>query len=150
MSGSGGLLIDGTGTVTLSGTNNYTGGTTVTGGTLQGNTASLQGNITNNAAVIFNQAGLGQLRRRDVGQRQPDQERRGDAHPDGGLDLRRRDGPERRQPAACTGNNFLSSSSAHTVNGGATLQLGRHRPDGRLAGRRRHRDERRLPALPRP
>ena len=56
MSGTGGLLINGTGTVLLSGLNTYSGGTTVLGGTLQGTTTSLQGNITNNAQVTFNQA----------------------------------------------------------------------------------------------
>ncbi|MDD5326845.1 MAG: autotransporter domain-containing protein [Phycisphaerae bacterium] len=45
-------------TLTLSGTNTYTGGTTVTTGILTGTTNSLQGDIANGAAgtVIFNQA----------------------------------------------------------------------------------------------
>ncbi|SEP36913.1 autotransporter-associated beta strand repeat-containing protein [Rhodospirillales bacterium URHD0017] len=59
MSGTGGLLINGTGTITLAGNNSYSGGTTVSSGALIGNTASLQGNILNNALVIFNQAGSG-------------------------------------------------------------------------------------------
>ncbi|MGJ8658075.1 MAG: autotransporter-associated beta strand repeat-containing protein [Akkermansiaceae bacterium] len=46
----------GTGTTTLSGTNTYTGGTTISAGTLQGTTSSLQGNITNNAALVFDQS----------------------------------------------------------------------------------------------
>ena len=37
----------------LTGTNTYSGGTLVSAGTLQGNTLSLQGAITNNAAVVF-------------------------------------------------------------------------------------------------
>jgi fibronectin-binding autotransporter adhesin len=45
----------GSGTLTLSGTNTYSGGTTVSAGTLQGNTSSLQGDITNNASVVFDQ-----------------------------------------------------------------------------------------------
>lgn len=49
----------GSGTLTLSGANTYTGGTTVTGGTLAGNTTSLQGAITNNSIVNFNQATAG-------------------------------------------------------------------------------------------
>ncbi len=55
MSGTGTLTKLGTGNVTLSGTNSYSGGTTVSAGTLTGNTTSLQGDITNNAAVIFDQ-----------------------------------------------------------------------------------------------
>jgi autotransporter-associated beta strand protein len=56
ISGSGALIKLGTGNVMLSGTNSHSGGTTVTAGTLTGTTASLPGNITNNAAVIFNQS----------------------------------------------------------------------------------------------
>jgi autotransporter-associated beta strand protein len=59
MSGTGSLLVNGTGIVILSGTNSYTGGTTVSGGVLQGNTDSLQGGILNNASVVFNQTGSG-------------------------------------------------------------------------------------------
>jgi fibronectin-binding autotransporter adhesin len=43
----------------LTGTNSYSGGTTVSFGTLQGNTASLQGDITNNSHLIFNQTSDG-------------------------------------------------------------------------------------------
>jgi fibronectin-binding autotransporter adhesin len=56
MSGTGSLTLSGNGNVTLTGANTYTGGTTVSGGTLTGNTASLQGNVTNNAAVVFNKS----------------------------------------------------------------------------------------------
>jgi len=40
----------------LTGVNTYTGGTTVSAGTLQGNTVSLQGNITDDAILVFDQA----------------------------------------------------------------------------------------------
>ncbi len=59
ISGTGSLTKTGTGTVTLSGTNTYSGGTTVAAGTLQGDTASLQGDITNDAALVFNQSADG-------------------------------------------------------------------------------------------
>ena len=49
----------GLGTVTLSGTNTYSGGTTVSAGSLVGTTTSLQGAITNNAAVTFDQSTAG-------------------------------------------------------------------------------------------
>ncbi len=59
ISGIGSVGITGGGTIIFSGTNSYTGGTTVSGGVLQGTTTSLQGNIANNAAVQFNQSTAG-------------------------------------------------------------------------------------------
>ena len=57
MSGTGAFVMGGSGTVVLIGTNTYKGGTTVrTNATLAGNVTSLQGNITNNGTVAFNQA----------------------------------------------------------------------------------------------
>ncbi|MBS0209322.1 MAG: autotransporter domain-containing protein [Planctomycetes bacterium] len=55
MSGTGSVNIIGTGTVNFTGTNNYTGGTTVSGGTLSGTTTGIQGNIVNNTNVTFAQ-----------------------------------------------------------------------------------------------
>jgi autotransporter-associated beta strand protein/T5SS/PEP-CTERM-associated repeat protein len=49
----------GAGTTTLTGNNTYTGGTFVNSGTLQGNTQNLQGAITNNASLVFNQTANG-------------------------------------------------------------------------------------------
>ncbi|HYD04977.1 MAG TPA: autotransporter domain-containing protein, partial [Reyranella sp.] len=78
ISGSGSFTKLGAGTLILAGTNSYSGGTTVTTGALQGNTASLQGDILNNSAVIFVQAtdgtyagdmtGAGSLTKQGVGQ----------------------------------------------------------------------------------
>jgi len=60
ISGAGGTLVKrGAGTLTLSGTNSYTGGTIITAGTLTGTTASLQGNILDDAALVFNQSTAG-------------------------------------------------------------------------------------------
>jgi autotransporter-associated beta strand protein len=59
ISGTGAVTKEGEGALTLSGSNSYSGGTTVDAGTLVGNTSSLQGNIANNAAVVFDQAANG-------------------------------------------------------------------------------------------
>ena len=59
ISGTGGLVKQGTGALNLTGVNTYSGGTVVSAGTLQGDTASLQGNIVDNAAVVFNQVTTG-------------------------------------------------------------------------------------------
>ena len=50
------LVKTGTGTQTLTGANSYTGGTLLSAGALKGDTTSLQGAITNNAAAIFDTA----------------------------------------------------------------------------------------------
>jgi len=59
VSGTGGVEKTGAGKLTLSGANSYTGGTTVSGGTLAGDTSSLQGDIVNNASLLFDQSADG-------------------------------------------------------------------------------------------
>ena len=64
VAGSGGswsLVKNGAGTTVLTGTNAYSGGTTVNAGILQGNAAGLQGNIVNKASVVFDQTGSGTM-----------------------------------------------------------------------------------------
>ncbi|HAP27748.1 MAG TPA: autotransporter outer membrane beta-barrel domain-containing protein, partial [Achromobacter sp.] len=54
LTGTGALRVTGAQTVTLTGANDYSGGTTVNvGASLAGNAASLQGNIVNNGTVTF-------------------------------------------------------------------------------------------------
>jgi len=53
------LTKTGAGHLILGGANTYTGGTTVSAGILQGDTDSLQGDIFNNASVVFDQEGIG-------------------------------------------------------------------------------------------
>jgi autotransporter-associated beta strand protein len=59
ISGTGSLTKLLSGTVTLSGSNSYSGGTTVSAGRLVGTTSGLQGTITNDAAVTFDQSTSG-------------------------------------------------------------------------------------------
>ena len=56
----GGLTVTGPGTQILTNANTYTGGTTISGGTLQigagGTSGSIMGNVTNNAALVFDRS----------------------------------------------------------------------------------------------
>jgi rhamnogalacturonan endolyase len=59
ISGAGSLLQAGSGTLTLGASNTYSGGTTISAGTLQIGTGGAvgSGNVTNNTALIFNNSG---------------------------------------------------------------------------------------------
>ncbi|MBI2706761.1 MAG: autotransporter domain-containing protein, partial [Proteobacteria bacterium] len=54
--GVGGLIKLGGGNLTLTGNNTYGGGTTISEGSLTVTTTSIQGNVSNNGALVFNQA----------------------------------------------------------------------------------------------
>ena len=59
MSGTGSLVKEGAGTLTFTGPNTYSGGTTVSAGALAGDATSIQGNIANNGVVQFTQSAAG-------------------------------------------------------------------------------------------
>jgi autotransporter-associated beta strand protein len=65
IAGSGGLQQNGSGTLTLSGANTYTGGTTINAGTLRigdgGTTGSIVGDVIDDGAVIFSRSNSGQI-----------------------------------------------------------------------------------------
>ncbi len=56
INGSGTFTKAGAGTLALATTNSFTGGTVISGGTLQGSSATLLGSIANNAALVFDQS----------------------------------------------------------------------------------------------
>ena len=71
MGGAGSLIKAGTGILALCGSNTYSGGTTVSAGTLQlgdgvANNGHIQGNIVNNAAVTFANPALRPTRARSA------------------------------------------------------------------------------------
>src|SRR5690606_30490046 len=55
ITGQGSLTKTGAGELVLSAATDYSGGTTVLAGTLHGNSLTVQGHITNNGTVLFNQ-----------------------------------------------------------------------------------------------
>src|SRR4029079_2814499 len=60
ISGTGSVVNQGSGTLILTGTNTYTGGTTINNGTLQvgngGTTGSIAGNVVDNGTLAFNRS----------------------------------------------------------------------------------------------
>jgi outer membrane autotransporter protein len=60
ITGNGRLIKNGSGTLTLTGNHTYSGGTTISAGTLQigdgGTSGSIAGDMTNNAALVFNRS----------------------------------------------------------------------------------------------
>ncbi len=103
MSGSGLLTKSGAGTLILSGANSYTGGTSVTAGTLQGSSTSLQGNIaaSNATLIVFDQVRGWHIRGRALRRGLADEDRCRHADTGGHQQLYRRNKIERGH--ACSG-----------------------------------------------
>jgi autotransporter-associated beta strand protein len=106
--GTGSLTQSGAGTLTLTGANSYTGGTTVTAGTLQigvgGTVGSLTGNVTNNGALVFNRSDAVSFN--------------GDIDGTGSLTK--------------TGAGTLTLTGANTYTGGTTISAGKLAVNGSL------------------
>ena len=98
ITGIGSLAKTGAGKLILGGDNSYSTGTTVSAGTLQGTSKSLQGAIANNAAVIFDQAFRRHLRRRHDRLRHARQERHRQAQFHRHQQRRRRHDHQCRRP----------------------------------------------------
>ncbi|WP_404333834.1 autotransporter-associated beta strand repeat-containing protein [Sphingomonas sp. MMS12-HWE2-04] len=56
ISGSGALVKTGSGTLTLGGTNGYTGGTVIAAGAIQGDSNAVRGDVANGGTLVFDQA----------------------------------------------------------------------------------------------
>ncbi|RIJ31354.1 autotransporter-associated beta strand repeat-containing protein [Henriciella algicola] len=67
VSGTGRLIKLGNGTLRLTGTNTYTGGTEITAGTLIGNTTSIRGDVANAGELVFDQDAAGAFANRISG-----------------------------------------------------------------------------------
>ena len=100
IAGTVGLTQTGPGTLILTGANTYTGGTTISAGTLQvgngGTTGSIVGNIVDNAALVFNRSNATTYAGVDQRHRLAHQEWRRHADADRGQHLHRRHDDQRR------------------------------------------------------
>ena len=96
VSGAGRLIKLGNGTLRLTGTNSYAGGTEITAGTLIGATTSIRGDVANAGELVFNQDVAGTFANRISGA--------------GSL--------------VKSGNGILTLSGANTYTGGTRLQAG--------------------------
>ena len=133
ITGAGAFAKRGNGTLTLTGNNTYTGGTTISAGTLAGNSDSLQGNIANTAALVFNQSangtysgilsGSGSLTKNGAATLTL-----AGANANSGTTL------VNSGTLATQGDERLGNSSALTVSSGALFQLGGNETLGSIAG----------------
>jgi autotransporter-associated beta strand protein len=100
------LIKTGSGTLTLNAVNSYSGGTTVSAGTLVASAATLPGNVLNNASLTFNQATNGTYAGIITGT--------------GSLTK--------------TGAGVLALTATHNFSGGTTVSAGGLRIEGTLSG----------------
>jgi autotransporter-associated beta strand protein len=133
ITGAGAFAKRGNGTLTLTGNNTYTGGTTISAGTLAGNSDSLQGNIANTAALVFNQSANGTYSGILSGS--------GSLTKNGAATLTLAGGNANSGTTlvnsgtlATQGDERLGNSSALTVASGALFQLGGNETLGSIAG----------------
>lgn len=126
ISGAGGLTKTNDGTLVLTGENTYSGGTTISSGTLQlgngGTSGSITGNVANSGTLAFNRtntltfsgviSGSGQVLQSGTGVTQLS-----------GLNTYTGKTSVESGALAAGGANVLSASSAHSVSTGATLDL---------------------------
>lgn len=125
ISGTGQLNVVGTGILTLSGANTYSGGTTVTSGTLEGTTTSLQGNITNHSALVFRQSDSGTYSGNISGSGDLFKRGSGNVTLTGSVNLSGAQGVVIERGSISLGaNNVISPSTNLFIDDGASLQLG--------------------------
>lgn len=127
ISGDGRLVKTGAATLTLTGDNTYTGGTTISAGTLQlgngGTTGSLAGDIANNAALAVNRVDALTLGGRISGTGSFTQAGTGTTTLSGANTYSGATTVAAGTLKAGSANTF-SAASAHRVSGGATLDTG--------------------------
>ena len=118
------LVKTGSGTMTLTGTNGYSGGTTVLQGTLVGNSASLQGDIANNASLVFDQSANGTYAGAISGSGSLTKAGVGTLYVTGNSTYSGATAVQTGRLQVTGGNNVLSANSAFTISSGAALDLG--------------------------
>lgn len=132
ISGAGSLTKTGVASLTLTGANTYAGGTIIGAGTLIGTTTSLQGNIANNAALVFDQAAGGTYAGNISGAGTVSTTGAGAVTLSGTNSYNGATGVNAGVLVA--GGTGIGDASAVTVASGATLQLAADETVGSLAG----------------
>lgn len=132
ISGAGSLTKAGTATLTLTGANTYTGGTIISAGTLVGNSTSLQGAISNGAALVFDETAGGTFAGVISGTGTVTKQGAGTLTLTGANTYT--GATAINAGTLIVGPNSISDVSAVTIGTGATLQLAASETIGSLAG----------------